>query len=324
MSLYLTYDNTSLCDGYGAQLLRIFGIYSLATVTMTPYIHSPIVETIEEFAHQTHDQNELDYLTKKVNDFFALPGADLPINFDRVFAKRTMSLREFLKLYLRYHLFSRKKNLLKLVLPFDIINRVPSLSLIAVKQVKKRNFDTFKKHPKLDFVMHVRLGYGQKSKVSKMAPKRFLPSVYYANILTALSQKGAFEGQQDKLVVHTDVSEKRVVWEPTPKRLKQNIDFGEFVYEGRVNVEPTDISGVIPHHLSAKYEIRYCDDFIMTFLDMANSRNLVMSRSAFSYLAALFNLGFVVWPENHGHAKLRKWKSSRRFGVRTDFDLIPG
>ena len=40
--LVLTYSNTALTDGVGAQLHRIYGIYAISRLLGVPYLHSPL------------------------------------------------------------------------------------------------------------------------------------------------------------------------------------------------------------------------------------------------------------------------------------------
>jgi hypothetical protein len=70
MPLYLAYDNLALRDGFGAQVLRIMGIFALARKYKLRYLHREMIETIQEFSHGVSEQKELDDLLKNVNTFF--------------------------------------------------------------------------------------------------------------------------------------------------------------------------------------------------------------------------------------------------------------
>jgi hypothetical protein len=322
MPLYITYNNNELTDGYGAQLLRIIGIYSLAKITNCKYLHSPIRETIEEFAHNVSDQEQLDELTKEVNNFFALPGEEWPDKFDREVKVKSLGLRCFLKIYIRY-IFSRKKVILRVVLPFGCTEKFPSIYRFAVSFIRRNNSTLFANHQTNDLVIHIRMGYGQKTPVARDVPPRFLPIEYYLAILKSLPHYLSLR-DNIKVTIHTDVAPLNKLWKPTAKRLTQNINFGEIIEKDSFEVQGTDLNQYFHSTENLAFEIRYCDDFFKSFLDMACARNLIISRSAFSYLAALFNEGHIVWPYNHGHARLYRWFSSADFGIPTDYKLIPG
>ena len=323
MALYLTYDNDSLKDGFGAQILRIFGIYSLARFTRCKYMHTPICETIEEFAHDIKDEGELEKLKSEVNKFFELPSDNLPSKFDKVITIRSLGLKRFLSIYIRYK-YSRKTILLRILLPYGCTEKFPSINRIAAATVRERNLIRFKNHPKMEIVIHARLGYGQRTAVSSHVRPRHLPIAYYVNLINKVSKYFSTENSQTKVIVHTDLASKSTTWKPTKKRLLQNIEFGEEVIEGTVNVEATDLSTSFVGNSKISYEFRYCDEFFTTFLDLACANNLILSRSSFSYLAALFNDGNVIWPDNHGHARLQRWKSSKDYEIKSNFDLIQG
>lgn len=321
MGLYLSYDNKSLQDGFGAQLLRILGIYSIAKFFRLKYIHEPILATIEEFAHNVSGLTELDQLIHQVNDFFSLPSDKSPVKFDEVISIRSLDFRVFLRYLVRCK-FRKKNTLLRVLLPFPLIDRLPEIYRIACREIVSKNQDVFAHHHRLNWVLHIRLGYGQLTKIPDAVSPRFLPIKYYVQLLENVLY---LENPNiDNVVIHTDLPGSSRLWRPTPKRLQQNIEFGESMIDGELHVEPFDLNVFFSRLDKLKYEIKNCKPFIETFLDMANADYLVMSRSSLSYLAGLFSEGKVVWPENHGHAKLFKWISSERYNVQMDFELLRG
>ena len=76
--VYLTYDNLAKQDGAGAQLQRIFGVYSISMKLRIPYFHSKILETIEERAHNAESADDLMEFLDQVNRNFELPSVVLP------------------------------------------------------------------------------------------------------------------------------------------------------------------------------------------------------------------------------------------------------
>jgi hypothetical protein len=172
--------------------------------------------------------------------------------------------------------------------------------------------------------VHVRLGYGQKTEKPQLARPRFLPIDYYIDVLQLLSLNFSRKGIRKLVLIHTDLAPQAKIWNPTPKALNEVIYLGETATQGSIQVAGNNIS---PHFQTLEgydFQFRYCSDFIETFLDLACAKQLIMGRSAFSYLAALFNEGTVIWPDSHGHAKLHSWKSASEIGLATTYKLIPG
>ena len=322
MPLYLTYDNTSLADGYGAQLLRIIGIYSLAKKFHLKYLHSPIVETIEELSHKISNQSELDLLTSKVNKVFQLPSDITLGDFDKTITVKSLGFKYFLLQVFKYR-FSKKHVLLKILLPFPTIEKFPNSYKIATRQIRSSNHDLFDSRPNQELVVHVRMGYGQNTPVASHVKPRYLPLSYYVELLKLLIDDDPLL-HHVKLLVHTDIPVNSKVWTPTSKRLRQNIEFGENVIDSSIEVSGQNITQHFSDLGFCSIEIISEGDFFDTFIDMANSKRLAISRSAYSYLAALFNENEVVWPSGYWHCKLSRWKSSREVGLTTEYNLIAG
>lgn len=322
MTLYLTYDNQQLQDGYGAQLMRIIGIYSLAKKFRLHYVHSPILETVEELAHNINNLEELSLLTDQVNDFFALPSSTDRKIFDEVVSVKSLGWKFFLKSILKYQ-FSKKNVLIRILLPFPVIERIPNAYAIGTKYIKLANKDLFRENLANEIVVHVRMSYGQSTTISPHVRPRFLPTDYYVDLLRARLSLNP-DQREMKILVHTDMPNISRTWTPTAKRLQQNIEFGEKVIHGKINVIGKDLSKRFRELGCHKLEICYESQFLVAFLDMATAGTLIMSRSSFSYLAALFNENEVVWPSGYWHVKLRKWKQSGEFLSTQNYELIPG
>ena len=322
MALYITYDNQELTDGLGAQALRIIGIYSIAQRYRIKYIHSPIRETIEEFAHGITDEDDLLKLIDRSNDFFYLPSDSYDSFFDLEFRIRNLSFRLLARMLLRYK-FSRKSVLLRVCLPFGITDRNPDIYKYAIEHLRIRNSQLLTQHAELKMVLHFRMGYGQTTQVSSHVKPRFLPIEYYLSIIKVITEKGLNKGI-DNLVIHTDLSNRRVLWMPSQKRLQQNISFGEDIFDGKVIVPKNDVYEMFKSVEGLNVSVEYCADFLETFIEMVNSDILIISRSAFSYLAALFNENLVIYPSNHGHSPLTNWITSDSLGIQMDYRLIPG
>jgi hypothetical protein len=321
MPLFLTYDSETITDGYGAQLLRILGIFAISKTYGCRYLHTGITETVEEFSHQVNSEQELHRLTKSVNSFFALPSSLSPIAFDKVIYIKSPGFKEFLKIIIRYK-YSRHNVLLKLCLPFRILHLTPGIYECATKEICKNNFEIFDQWPAPELVLHLRMSHGRQN-VPETQPRRHLPISYFRDTLKKLSEDSR-KIKAKKISVHTDLSSKEVNWRPTEKTLLQEVSLGEVAKDGVIRVQAHDVSKFFSDFSNYEFEVRYCDDFFSTFLDMATCHTLVQARSALSYLAGLFNKNLVIWPSSHGHPKLKKWKSSDDLGIHLREQLIRG
>jgi hypothetical protein len=322
MALYITYDNQELTDGLGAQALRIIGIYSIAQKYRIKYIHSPIIETIEEFAHGITNERDLLALINRANEFFHLPSVIHYPTFDLEFRIRNLNLRLLARMLLRYK-FSPKSVLLRVCLPFGITDRNPEIYEHAIGDLRVRNSQLFHDCKENEIVLHFRMGYGQKTQVAPHVKPRFLPLEYYLSAIKVIAKNGLDQGIRN-LVIHTDLSNKEVLWTPSAKRLRQNISFGEDIVDGKILVPKSDVYEMFKSVEGMIVNVKYGADLLETFIDMANAGVLIMSRSAFSYLAALFNKNLVIYPSNHGHSPLNSWIKSDSVGISMHYKLIPG
>ena len=191
MALFLTYDNSLLDDGFGAQALRILGVYSIARKFRCKYIHSDISYTVEEFSHGVESEQELNLLKDQVNLFFRLPSSRKPKNFDREIAIKAPSLKEFLILFFKYR-YSRQNVLLRICLPFRIIDRNPDLYKLATAEIINNNLKAFRNHVPPEMVVHIRMSHGRRN-VPDSQPARHLPISFFQDVLRALLSKGTNE-----------------------------------------------------------------------------------------------------------------------------------
>jgi len=310
--LVLTYDNESLQDGLGSQALRILGIYSIAKVFFIRYQHTPIKEFIEERAHGLTGKRSESRLLNQVNEFFHFPSSTLKSNNFEILTMRNISGKTLLKLKLR-HLFTRRIVVLRLLLPFNITDRLPRIYSIGVRHLRRQHRQLLVQ--KDITVVHVRRGYGYLySEKSSLRP-RHLPFKYYSSVLECVAKKKY--GDTFQVIVHTDLSPTQTKWRPFQKKVGAAI---ERIQKTKSRSDGFNLPGVnlretISFPMNAIVRIEYCSDFMKTFLDMCNCTILVQSKSSFSYLAGLVNSGLVIWPSSHGHSKKPGWLDSTELGL---------
>lgn len=315
MPLYLTYDNQSLQDGIGAQALRIIGIYSVAKFFRIKYLHSPIIEVIEEFAHNFHSANSDKALVDEANEFFLFPSS----RFDSKKSTRRVKLNSLsiqqLILYSIKYGASRSNVVLEILFPFSILDRLPLIYYLGARRLRKRHSSLLSKLPKPQVVAHVRWGYGWKYANQKFVRNRHLPFSYFSEIIPVI--QGRFLGDEScTVLVHTDLSQSNKSWQPTQERvLQQTVEVSNLDSGQRIKIEGYNLEELIIFPKSCSYRIAYCAPFFETFLDMCRADILIMGTSAFSYLAGLINANSVIWPSTHGHGRFPGWTSSIELGI---------
>lgn len=310
MPIYLTYDNASLQDGLGAQSLRIMGVFSLAKFFKIRYLHSPIANVIEEFSHGLDSDISEQILLDYVNQFFNFPNSNINSSNELLYIpQRNINLKRLLFLKIKY-MFSRKNVIVRILLPFHILDKYPLLYTPSIKYLRRLNRSHLCSKPVV--VIHVRWGYGWKYADNRRI--RLLPFDYYSEVTDCLIRK--FSISKDyTLVVHTDLSNKDTKWIPKQREILQKASSeGNSITGQPIDIEGYDLERLIQFPRDRKVQIHYCSNFVDAFLEMCNAEFLVMGSSAFSYVAALLNPNTVVWPDTHGHARRSQWYASSELG----------
>jgi hypothetical protein len=318
--LYLTYDNEAMRDGAGAQLQRIFGIYSIAKKLKISYVHSGIIETIEERAHNAKSEHDLQNLIEDLNANFSFPSSQLPAHYQEVKIHQ-LTFRKLIKLYLR-KLVKRENLLVKICLPFGIIDKVPDWYEVAGKYVRENN-PRFSGTPKQVVVIHIRYGYQPLVGLNKGSSPRFLPLHYYPRALESLIARNNLSSDFPFLI-QTDLPENSGLWKPFQvKRLNELREIGYKESNNEFEYQTVDLKKA----LFSRYpnlRVRYCAPILECLEDMVNAKYLMVSRSSFSYIAAVINPNTVTFPRSHGHSKLGRWQWDFTENDVPKFDLLSG
>jgi hypothetical protein len=271
-NLAITYHNESLMDGAGSQLCRIYGIYALAREWNIFYYHSPLKRIGYQGILALEKNEENLALPKRYNEIFCLPSdlesppdaeiIDLPLANQQTLA----CIRE-----------AAEKNpkrffLVRIAAAMTILrNRLMMLEAVrALTPFKKQNSSV------LRVAVHVRwgdlpIGY----------TKRLLPNQYYIDVVTKIGEMLEKRNIPYVCELHTELSAKPMVVTPNhygvEGRLKEPMVLDPEIFRIR------EFEGIS----NLKKFIN--EDPIQTLEQLATSDILIMSRSAFSYLAAMLN-----------------------------------
>ena len=315
MTVYLTYDNESLQDGLGAQALRILGVFSIAKSLKLNYIHSPMKSTVEEFAHSSTNFEHSNTLNR-FNAFFTFPEQNLNRIVHKEYCVRNLSIKQLIKIILKYR-FSRKIVLVKVLFPFGITDRFPSIYNAGAKYLRgERKKDLYSNNVST-IVCHVRLGYGwMYGEQAHVKKRKFLSPTYFSE-LSAKIINLYYPSSEADILVHSDVAVKDVLWKP---QTTETLDGYRMIANDssieNILIRGRDLSKEIFPLPSRKINFIYCGDTFETFLDMCRADTLIMGVSAFSYLAGLLSINHVFWPSVHGHTKLNRWKVESDVGLK--------
>ena len=322
MTLWLKYDNKFLQDGLGAQALRQSVISGIAQYFGCKFIYSQILSPHQHFSSNFNTIQDIQEQSRTVSDFFNFNNEfSFPKKFDKRLKIKDLMPFEFLELLARYK-FSRSDVLLEIAFPFYLLHRFPN-SLKHLPGIYQKSMQRRVSVSDYSLVVHLRIGYG--NLVTTNGLPRHLPIQYFLDTLRTVFIRRNIS-RDSKVIIHTDAPEKSTVF-----KIISEVTLKELTSQGVTNgnpeviLQPPDLSSIKSLFSEFNLEIKYGADWIETFEDMAEAQILLMARSAYSYLSGIYNPNTVIWPNNHGHSKLKNWISSNDIGVdATKFQLIMG
>jgi hypothetical protein len=292
--LVLTYDNTALTDGLGAQLQRIYGIWAISRLLGVPYLHSPIARVDYQGLNALEANSADPTFHHEVNDLFH-------IESDSVIATdfHTMNLRNIhpgqfrLLEYLVDSGATRgKPGLVRLMLPHGIADQFPDC-YEACKRISP--FASSHRHGRaLRVAVHVRRG-----EQVVLKSDRLLPNAYYVSVANNVA------GVLDALKLEYEIE----LWTevPTKEFTVYPNDHGIFDrLAGPARITPEmyrlDDFDVLPH-------LVHCinDRAVDCLRGLATADILIMSKSSFSYVAAVLNGNGIVMYHPFWHRAPSSW-----------------
>ncbi len=320
MGLTLTYDNLAKQDGIGAQLQRIFGIYSISKRFHLGYLHSPIIETAQELAHNVSSDEELKKLLEQINAIFNFPSRS-SVSFDEEIVIHNLNLKILFEVYLR-SLFTKRSILLRVCLPFGVMDKHPNWYEYAGSYLRT-TFPATRPQKHKPVVVHVRHGYKPIVGKNDSSAPRFLPLTYYSDALKNVLKKEDLDINIE-IVVHTDIPDKSGYWKPfQDSKLSELASIGYQIDKNTLAFEGIDLRNSYFSEFP-NLTVKYCAPILETLQDMINADVLLMSRSSFSYISGIINQKSVYIPRSHGHSKMSKWKWDYSKRKSPPYELLSG
>jgi len=303
-NLALTYANDKNMDGAGAQLQRIYGIYALSRALSVPYFHSPIKKLGYHGLSSLEKNSPSENLLSEFNRVFHIP-SDIDLPEERVIHDTTDADVGFIEAIQKAGNDDQHFNLIRILYPYSVTDQNPEMYR-CVKAISP-----FRRHrsPVFRLAIHVRRG-----ELYAIFSDRMLPNSYY------VSSALAFQVVLKKLDIpfvcelYTEVPTKPFVVTPQHHGI-----------EGRIQADVTYDPAM--NHLEDFDAIPNLEQFINispidTLERMATADALILSRSSFSYLAAILSTKCIVIYYPFWHRALNDWLVADDNGVAPETDLI--
>lgn len=303
--IYISYDGDLIQDGVGAQVQRIMAISGLAGFFGANYEHREIVDItthpmdpFQSPAQRLEFVQHLNSLISPTVRFVVMPKsseiARIPV----------LKLTNFILLVLKSFLLKKSIHILTTEC-YGIVDAFPSIYNYH-RLFLSIDFRSGATNNHGEVCVHYRRGVGGMAVYHNQRSPRELPLEYYLNVLRHIKVKE----QVNSLKILTDSplvdtvykvgSDQVSLWENTPG------------YEN----ESLHIKGMdIPEDfrlLNLDLEVIVGGDPIESLAILQNAGILVMSKSSFSYVAALLNEGGQIYfPAGFWHPKLKGWKVAK-------------
>ena len=299
-NVFLTYANEITPDGAGAQLHRIYGIYCLSRLLGTKYLHSPLNDVyyqgLEAFQNQEKDPTFIDTFNRK----FALPSdrtttaapssvllPSLPVgSLERALGLRYGGRRKQLS-PIRLSKFGRlvaqwskanAETVVRIGAPHALMDRYAQGYEVC------KSLSPFKQQARneaLRIALHVRRG-----ELMFVNSERLIDNRYYISIAQEVTSALAREQIPFELELHSELLQKDAAVRPDDPAFKGRISE---LLQLRPEQDPFADFAVFPGLQ------RYINEPAMTCIErLATADILVMSKSSFSYLAAILNVSGIV------------------------------
>ncbi len=304
--VYLRYDSELVHDGVGAQVQRIIAIAGLASYIQSNYEHSAIsdvtthpMDPFQESKQRVEFLERLNSHISPTDNCSAAPSNSVSIRVP------SLKLTDLFLIILKSVLLRRNY----LVVTAEVYSIVDSLPFIYSNHRKflHINFsDNLSKSLSGDVCVHFRRGVGGMALYHNQKIPRELPISYYLKVLKHLKALEPI----DKLTVLTDSplldtiykinTDQIDLWENTPG-----------YSDGALHIKGKDIRGDF-QTLKLEIEVLVGGDPIESLGILQSAKTLVMSKSSFSYVAALLNVeGRIYYPAGFWHPRQKHWTKTK-------------
>jgi len=303
--IYISYDGELIQDGVGAQVQRIMAISGLAGFFGANYQHRGIVDITTHPMDPFQSPAQRVQFVKRLNSLISPKARSVVVpNSSELARVPVLNLNRFIYLVLKSFLLKRSIHILTTEC-YEIVDAFPSIYMYH-RLYLSIDFRSGAISNHGEVCVHYRRGVGGMAIYHNQSSPRELSLQYYLDVLRRIK----VEEQVNCLKVLTDSplvdtvyrvgSDQLSLWQNTP---------------GYAN-ESLHIKGMdIPEDfrlLELEVEVIVGGDPIESLAILQNATILVMSKSSFSYVAALLNEGGQIYfPADFWHPKLKGWKLAK-------------
>jgi len=276
-NIAFTYAAEFLMDGLGSQLHRMYGVYALSRGCGVSYVHSPLQEIgYQGMVALEKNENRLDLVDRYNKIFYIKSDVDVPSN--AIITTQFYAEENFLLEWVR----KAEQNpesffLVRIGFPMKVTDNYPTIFEHAriLSPFKKKSSPVFR------IAIHVRWG-----DLLIDRTERLLPNEYYITAAVKVAQM--LEKWKNPFVceLHTEMTSTSFKVTPQHHSVKNRIE--EYRLKKAVMLRPEQYR-VSDFEVIPNLHKRINEDPIETLEALATADFLIMSKSSFSYLAALFN-----------------------------------
>jgi hypothetical protein len=288
----LTYANDKVHDGAGAQLQRIYGIFALSRALGVSYVHTPLLKLDYQGIQQLQIGKPDNDIVAQWNTVYHIDSDVHMKSFDHIIEIEWPETGFHEAIIEEAKKFNRP-TLVRITFPHKIIDKFPDFYEVCKLVSPFRERPDRQSQEPLRVAIHLRRG-----DVKFADPARLLPNSYYVE--TCLGILGVLQelGLDWVCELHTEVPEKEAVIRPGA--------WSAFNVNENVTIGPDDDAlgdfDVIPNLIRC-----YNEHATLTFEKLATADILIISKSSFSYLAAILNVRGVIIYHPFWHSSMRDW-----------------
>jgi hypothetical protein len=292
--IVLTYDNTKMTDGVGAQLQRIYGIYSISRLLGVSYLHSPL-KLVEYQGLRALKIGSADpEFHQEFNDICQIKSDVTTAEYFRPINLLDLSMKEFHKLITMYYAdkSDRRPYLLRLAAPYAIGDSFPDCYEVC-KEISPFASPASEGRA-LRVAIHVRRG-----ELAFLDAERILPDHYYISVAQNVVHLFEALGIDYEIELHSEAIDKEFIVQPDQpgifNRISSPVVVGPRMYR-------LEIFSILPHLVPCINE-----KAIDCLRKLATADILIMSKSSFSYIAALLNRNGIILYHPFWHPAPSSW-----------------
>lgn len=286
----ITYANDSMLDGAGAQLHRIYGIYAASRYLQVPYVHSPLKKIGYHGLRALENNAGFRDTEARYNQVFALD-SDLDVPPDPVVHLAGSPTAEDIAEIQERSRQGGGFTLCRIVLPHAIADQRPEIYRCVGQTSPFRK----ERRPWLRVAIHVRRG-----ELFVFESHRMLPNAYYVACARRVAAFLTRSSIPYVCELYTEVPSKRFVVTPAHYWIDEQRIAGDVVLS-------PEMSALEDFDELPNLRPRINLDPIETLEGLATADVMIMSRSSFSYVAAILNPRAAIICHPFWHSALPEW-----------------